>query len=316
VNDRPTDKATYDYRITVPAGKTAVANGDLTSSQTNKGWTTWRWRATDPMSSYLAMVSIGDYDIRRSAGPGGLPILTAVDRDLGPDATAGLGRTNEMISFFTRLLGPYPFSSFGGVIDDDDDAGYHLETQTRPIYAGVPTEADLAHELVHQWIGDSVGPQQWSDIWLNEGVTAYFEWLWQSHTGGPSPTNAFAESYAVPAADEFWSIAPGDPGPQNMFTDSVYTRGAMTMHALRTKIGDTAFFSLVRQWHTVHRGGNASTSDFIALAEQVSGKQLKPLFETWLYATGKPAATGNVLIASGHVKMAKPRRHQHRHHNH
>jgi aminopeptidase N len=310
VNDRPTDKATYDLEITVPAGKTAVGNGDLVGSQTTKGWTTWRWRATDPMSSYLATVSIGDYDLRRSTGPGGLPILTAVDRKLPRGADAALARTNQMISYFSQLLGPYPFSSYGAIVDDSTDAGYSLETQTRPIYAGPPTEDDVAHETAHQWIGDSVGPQQWDDIWLAEGITTYLQWLWQNHTGGDSPEQIFADAYAVPAKDAFWTILPGDPGVDDMFAESVYTRGAMTLQALRAKIGDPAFFTLLRRWCDTYRGSTASTSDFISLAEKVSNQELDAFFQTWLYKPTKPAASAVVARAAGMPATAKGNKHR------
>jgi aminopeptidase N len=310
VNDRPTDRAAYDMQITVPAGKTAVSNGDLVGSQTTKGWTTWQWRATDPMASYLATVSIGDYDLRRTTGPNGLPIVTAIDRKLPAGSGAGLTRVNDMISYFSGILGPYPFTSYGAILDDSTDAGYSLETQTRPIYAGVPTEEDVAHETAHQWLGDSVGPQQWQDIWLNEGITTYMEWLWEAHIGGSSVEQTFADAYALPANDDFWSIPVADPGVDNMFSDPVLVRGAMTLAALRVKIGDTAFLTLLRRWCDTYRGTTASTTDFMNLAEQVSGKDLDAFFQSWLYKTKKPAATLTVATAAG-VPMSTIRGYKH-----
>jgi aminopeptidase N len=299
VNDRPTDKATYDMQVTVPAGKTAVSNGDLISTQTTKGWTTWQWRATDPMSSYLATVSIGDYDLRRTTGPNGLPIVTAIDRKLPPGSGAGLARVNDMLSYYSGILGPYPFSSYGAIVDDNTDAGYDLETQTRPIYAGAPADEDVAHETAHQWFGDSVSPQQWQDIWLSEGLTTYMEWLWEAHIGGDSVEQTFADAYAIPAKDDFWSIPVADPGVDNMFADPVLIRGAMTLQALRAKIGDDAFDTLLRRWYSAYRGGTANTTDFMNLAEQVSGKDLDTFFQSWLYKTKKPVATPAVAAAAG-----------------
>ena len=289
VNDHPTDKASYDFRITVPAGKTAVANGELVDTRTVDGWTTWVWRATDPMASYLSTASIGDYDLRRSTGPRGLPIIDAVDRDLGPGATDGLARTDEMVDYFSGLFGPYPFTSYGAIVDDDTDTGYSLETQTRPLYAGPPDETTVAHELTHQWFGDSVSPNRWREIWLNEGFATYGEWLWAEHTGGPTAAEQFATEYAEPATSDIWSPPPGDPGVDNLFATSVLIRGAMTLQALRAKIGDDRFFALLRAWHAAHRNGTAGTADFIALAQRVSGRDLNAFFQTWLYQEGKPS---------------------------
>jgi aminopeptidase N len=290
VNDHPTDKATYDFRVTVPAGKTAVANGELAHRYTVNGWTTWVWRARDPMASYLSMAAIGDYDLRQRRGPRGLPIIDAIDRDLGPDADDGLARTDEMIEYFSRVFGHYPFSSYGAVVDDDTEAGYALENQTRPIYSGPPGESTVAHELAHQWFGNSVSPNRWRDIWLNEGFATYAEWLWQEQTGGPSAAEQFDDEYARPATSPFWSVPPADPGAENLFAGAIYARGAMTLQALREKIGDRDFFALLRAWYLRYRDTTASTADLAALAERISRQDLDAFFRIWLYTPAKPVS--------------------------
>jgi aminopeptidase N len=288
VNDHPTDKASYEFRITVPDGKTAVANGELVSKRSKKGWTTFVWKATDPMASYLSTASIGDYDLRFSKGPNGLPLIDAVDRDLPPEADDGLARTSEMIAYFNSVFGRYPFTSYGAIIDDDEDAGYALETQTRPIYSGAPDESTVAHELAHQWFGNSVSPELWRDIWLNEGFATYAEWLWEEHTGGQTAAAQFDAQYARPATSSFWTFKVADPGATNLFVSAVYNRGAMTLQALREKIGDRAFFGTLKAWYLLHRNGTAGTADLIRLAEFASHQELSPFFETWLYTTTKP----------------------------
>jgi aminopeptidase N len=290
VNDHPTDKASYDFRVTVPAGKTAVCNGELVGKHTFGGWTTWIWRATDPMASYLSMAAVGDYDLSFSRGPRGLPIIDAVDRDLGPEADDNLARQAEMIGYLSDLIGPYPFTSFGAVIDDDEDAGYALENQTRPIYSGPPDELTVLHELAHMWFGDSVSPARWQEIWLNEGFATYAEWLWEERDGGRTPAQQFDELFAAPPTAGHWNPAPGDPGAENLFDSAVYNRGAMTLQALREKIGDRTFFTLLRAWYAKYRDGNADTADFIALAEKLSRQNLDPFFQIWLYTPGKPTS--------------------------
>jgi aminopeptidase N len=288
VNDTPNDKATYDFRVTVPEGKTAVANGELVSRRTRNGWTTFVWKATDPMASYLSTASIGDYDLKFSRGPNGLPIIDAIDRDLPPEATDGLARTSEIIEYFNGVFGRYPFTSAGAIIDDDEDAGYALETQTRPIYSGAPDELTVAHELAHQWYGNSVSPELWKDIWLNEGFATYAEWLWEEHTGGTTAAAQFDALYARPATNSLWAFKVADPGAENLFVGAVYNRGAMTLQALREKIGDRAFFGTLKAWYLLHRNSTAGTADFIRLAELASHQELSPFFETWVYTTGKP----------------------------
>ncbi len=292
VNDVPSDKATYDFSITVPEGTTAVANGDLVSSASEAdGRVTFRWRAEEPMASYLSTASIGDYDETRQAGPGGLPIVNYVERDLAPGdratTEASLARQPEMIDFFDDIYGPYPFTSFGAIVDDDR-VGYALETQTRPVYSGSAEESTVAHELAHQWVGNSVTPEQWKDIWLNEGFATYSEWLWAEAQGQATAQERFEGVYGTPAEDDFWSVPPGDPGAERLFAPATYERGAAALHALRTEIGDDYFFQVLRRWATDNAGRNVTTADFIALAGEVSEQSLEDFFTAWLYAPERP----------------------------
>jgi aminopeptidase N len=292
VNDVPSDKATYDFRITVPAGKTAVANGELVGAPvTANGRTTFVWRATDPMASYLSTASIGDYVMSTQVGPNGLPIVNFVDTGVTGTrlrtTQAALALQPAMIDFLDDLFGPYPFTSSGAIVDDDS-VGYALETQTRPIYSQWADESTVAHELAHQWVGDSVTPELWRDIWLNEGFATYAEWLWDESRGRGTVQQRFDGVYATPADDPFWSTPPGDPSAQTLFDAATYDRGAAALQALRVKIGDPAFFTLLRRWATENADGNVDTADFVALAEGVSGQELDGFFTTWIYRPGKP----------------------------
>jgi aminopeptidase N len=291
VNDVPTDKATYDFVISVPQGLTAVANGELVGKPlTSWGRTFYVWRATDPMASYLATASIGNYTLSTQQGPHGLPITNYVDADLGPEADDALALQPQMIEFFEGVYGRYPFTSAGAIVDDDTDPGYALETQTKPIYAGAPDEATVAHELAHQWVGDSVTPETWRDIWLNEGFATYSEWLWTASRGGAGVQDRFDEVMATPTDDPFWATPPGDPGAADLFAAATYDRGAAALHALRGEIGDQAFARLLKEWTTRNAGGNVSTADLVALAEEISGQQLDAFFQTWIYTPGKPTS--------------------------
>lgn len=294
VNDVPTDKATYTFRISVPAGKTAVANGRLISSETAAGRTVWTWRARDPMASYLATASIGDFALTTSRTVSGLPVVDAVDRDITGAArretVAALAKQRSMINYFSTVFGDYPFEAAGAIVDDDS-VGYALETQTRPVYSGSADEVTVAHEITHQWFGDSVTPATWRDIWLNEGFATFGELLWQERQGGRTLQAAFDEFYAVPAGDPFWQVRPADPGARDLFNDAVYVRGAMTLIELRNRIGQDDFRTVLRRWAGKYAGGNAGTADLVRLAESVSGKELSAFFQDWLYTSGKPAAS-------------------------
>jgi aminopeptidase N len=291
VNDHPTDKATYRFVITVPRGYTAVANGLLKDRSRSRAGTTFTWVARDETASYLTTASVGRFDLRSSSLPDGLPNIEAIDVDLvGDPGLAVFDRTADYLDHLSSVYGPYPFEAVGAIVDDAEDIGYALETQTRPIYAGVPGVDTVVHELAHQWVGNWVSPGRWQDIWLNEGFATYSEWLWTEEDGGATAQATFDDLYSTPAdEEELWNPPPGDPGADNMFETSVYLRGAMSLHVLRTTVGDDAFFEILREWIDKYRDGTATTPDFIELAERISGEQLDALFEEWLYTEGKPA---------------------------
>jgi aminopeptidase N len=290
-NDHPSDKATYDIAITVPRGLTAISNGEPAGPpRTTAAGTTYSWRERHPMATYLATMTLGKFDVKTGASPKGIPVYAAVD----PKFAGSLGElytmTGKVTDYWATVFGPYPFSSTGGIVDDYN-AGYALENQTKPLYGGfAPDHATLVHELAHQWFGDSVSLERWRDLWLNEGFATYAEWLWSEHTGKGTAEQIF-QGYYQAKNDAMWAYPPGEARRDDLFDSSVYTRGAMTLQALRRTIGDKDFFALLKDWTATHKYGNATTDQFIAAAERISGKQLDPLFNAWLFTKGRPTMT-------------------------
>ncbi|MGP4088846.1 M1 family metallopeptidase [Streptomyces sp. KR55] len=295
-NHHPSDKATYDLAVTVPKGLRAVSNGELTSETTAGGRTTSTWRTTAPMASYLVTLAVGRYDITRSTTEDGLPVYTAVDPAETPASRAVLARIPDVLAWAEDIFGPYPFSSAGAIVERVGDAGYALETQSRPVFPGAPDIRLLVHELAHQWYGDSVSPRTWRDMWLNEGFATYAEWLWQEDHGGETAQQIFdalytGDYYSNPAENEaIWSFPPANPpDAARISARPVYDRAAMVLHKIRRTVGDAAFHELIRGWATTHRHGTADTEDFTAYVEKKApGKDFGRIWDDWLYGEGKP----------------------------
>ncbi|MBT0768342.1 M1 family metallopeptidase [Kineosporia sp. J2-2] len=311
-NDHPSDKATYDVSVLAPDDVQVISNGTLTSGPTAelKGWNRWYWRSVKPQATYLTYLAIGKYDIETDTAADGSPIINAFSTSLGDfdgAARAGINRTNEIIETEEQWFGDYPFEAQGGVAAPPGALGFALETQTRPVYDGRFWRRGgntyvVAHELAHQWFGDSVSLEQWRDIWLNEGFASYAEWLWSEHEDEGTPQELFDFVYAsYPADDEFWQVLPGDPGSDKVFDGAVYDRGALTLQALRVQIGDQAFFEILHTWLADHRYGNGTTDDFIALAEKISGQDLTQLFTTWLFTAGRPDLSATTKLARSSI---------------
>jgi len=247
------------------------------------------WNETSPMATYLATIDIGKWQLTSGRTPGGIRETVAVDPTVAKDAAGTFALTGQITDYWAKTFGPYPFTSTGAIVDNFPDVGFSLETQTRPLYGFAPDSILAAHELAHQWFGDSVSVADWSQIWLNEGFATFAENLWDEHTGGPTTLQNAKDWYDTYNGDPtFWTIPIGNPGPDGMFDQAVYYRGFMTLALLRHKLGDTKFFGLLRTWTKTHRNGTGTTTQFIALAERLSGQQLGSFFQAWLFATKQP----------------------------
>jgi aminopeptidase N len=295
-NDTPSDKATWRFELTVPAGVTAVANGDLVEQRPGPGATTWVWEERAPMATYQVQVLTGDYAIvdGGSAGATGTIELTNV----APRADVGrlqpyFDRTAEQLAYFEELFGPYPFDGYGIAITDSPP-GLAMESLGRSMFSrgdfpgqvSERTEMFQSHELAHQWFGDAVTPAGWEDLWLNESFASYAQWLWLDHSGR---IDLERTASGVLAARQVPGEPTAAPSRENLFGFERYDGGAVVLHALRREVGDDAFFAILRRWVADNAGTSRTTADFIAVSSAVSGRDLGPFFQTWLDAPSLPA---------------------------
>jgi aminopeptidase N len=299
-NDHPLDKASFDISVRIPTGKQVISNGRLVGKTHAAGHTTWHWRETAPMATYLAYIAIGDFKITRGTSADGVPYLLALSKHLGKasvSASASLALTPLVIDFYSHKFGQYAFPVAGGTVANTTFP-FSLETQTRPIYSKVffggntPNEVVIAHELAHQWFGDDVSVGAWRNIWLNEGFATWCSWLWTDHRGGATAHETFIGDFNYfKKHPKFWKLSIGNPGPDRLFDFAVYERGAMTLQALRNVIGNHDVFRVLRTWVRVHGGAQGTIPQFEALAERISGRQLDSFFKHWLIDHKVPAQT-------------------------
>jgi hypothetical protein len=215
-------------------------------------------------------------------------------RSIGSKAKDSLSRQPRLIHFLSKLFGKYPFKEAGGVVTSAEGLGFALESQSRPLYTkdffydSTGADSLMVHQLAHQWFGGAVSLSSWKDAWLADGFATYAQWLWNEDQGLGKAQETLEFYAGIPAKDQFWDLKVADPGRGRVFDPSLQTRGAMVLQQLRTSVGDDMFFTIMRRWVKEHSGGNASTADFIRLAEEASGKDLSKLFDIWLFTSGKP----------------------------
>ncbi|WP_280442063.1 M1 family metallopeptidase [Nocardia brasiliensis] len=292
-DDHPSSKASYRISITTDTPYYALANGTLLRKQIKASQTTWVYEQVEPMSSYLATIQIGAYQKHRiGAAQGAVPMQAVVPPRLRAHFEHDFARQPQMMELFTERFGPYPFEGYTVVVTDDE-LEIPIEAQGISIFGANHcdgrrgAERLVAHELAHQWFGNSLTIRQWRDIWLHEGFACYAEWIWSEAAGGPT-ADQLARGVRHNLARQPQDIIVGDPGPQRMFDDRVYKRGALTLHALRLELGDTAFFDLLREWTIRYRHGSVTTEEFTDLAGHYSRVPLRPLWDSWLNAKPLP----------------------------
>ncbi|MEV0323179.1 M1 family metallopeptidase [Streptomyces sp. NPDC050658] len=308
-NDHPADKARFTFRVTAPKGLTAVANG-LPMGQTRHagGATTWAYRTHHPMATELAQVSIGRSTVVHRSGPHGLPVRDVVPTKDRAKLEGRLKKTPDQISWMEGKVGRYPFETYGLLVADAQ-TGFELETQTlslferdlltRPEYPEWYVDSIMVHELAHQWFGDSVSPQSWSDLWLNEGHATWYEALFAEEKAGQSLEKRMREAYRQSDA---WRTAGGPPAAPakpapgqkiSIFRPVVYDGSALVLYALRQEIGEDAFERVEREWVRIYRDGNATTADFVRLASRTAGRDLGGFLDAWLYGAKTPPMPGH-----------------------
>ncbi|MDF1604267.1 M1 family metallopeptidase [Nocardioides sp. YIM 152315] len=287
VNDQPSDKALYSFRISVPSPWVGVANGRLLSRAERNGSTVTRWALDEPASSYLVTIAIGDLVMTEDRSASGVPMTYWTPRgraDLLERvrlAPAGLGWLEER-------LGAFPFSSLGFLVVESKSG---METQTMITlgdtrYATSPEV--LVHEMAHQWYGDQVTPVDWRDVWMNEGMAMFLQATWQDQLQD-QPIEQTMDYWAELDAQLREDYGPPANYDADAFGGSnVYTSPALMWDELRKRIGDDLFWRLVRDWPAAHDNGNADYDDITAWWSEQSGEDLSGLFDDWLLGETTP----------------------------
>ncbi|MFB0835092.1 M1 family metallopeptidase [Arthrobacter halodurans] len=307
-NDHPSQKATYRIGVTTDAGYRAVSNGDLVRHARRSSREEWVYEQTHPMATYLATLQIGRYgwfDLRppapfatgraRHADPAEPPEQhVAVGPALAARARAALADQQRMMEAFIEAFGPYPAGNYTVVVTDDE-LEIPLEAHGITILGrnhlapGWEQQRLIAHELSHQWFGNSLTAERWDDIWMHEGFACYAEWIWSEASGSlTADARARTAWRALDALPQ--DIVVGDPGPQDMFDDRVYKRGALALHALRLALGDLAFFGMLRAWTMLHRHGSVSHAAFVEHvdAHAPGGFSAGAFLRPWLFDAALP----------------------------
>lgn len=290
--DTPSDKAdSVDIILTVPIGLTAASNGTLRATTNNgDGTVTFYWHEKYPITTYLVSVAATDYAVETDWFHYGQSDSLLVEYYAYPEnssaARAGLPQCLDMLGYFHRIFGPYPFlGEKYGVAQFPPGGGMEHQTISSQGHFG---EVLTAHELAHQWWGDKITNAVWGDIWLNEGFASYAEALYFEYKYDRDYYHDYMNGMDRPFP--YALFVDDTTAVGRIFHFTVYDKGAWMVHMLRHVVGDSAFFEILLAYSHDPRFayGNATSAGFQALCETVADTTLDWFFNAWLYQVGRP----------------------------
>lgn len=309
IYDHPDDKLTADFYITAPRGDWAIANGKLLGRRgLPHGAQVFHWRQSEPISSYLLAFYVGQWHRVNARGPHGVPLQF----DVPPTQSAAIararyGRTAAMMAFDERLTGvAYPWAKYDEVDNPGFFSGLENASETEfpgnyPVNATLANiravapemDVEIAHELSHQWFGDTVTCAHWSDLWLNEGFANFMQFTWDEHARGEDQAIRDWET----AATGYFSYALGHDhpvvdyhygDPWTMFDPVTYNKGSWAIRMLEAKLGPRAFWRAIHLYLTRYTFQPADTRNFELTVEESTGQNLLPFFQRWFFSRGYP----------------------------
>ncbi len=301
--DHPYDKATSEFLVTAPARFQVVSNGLLQEERDlGKGRRLTHWKQSVPIASWLNAIAVAEFASHHAGLVKGVPLESWVypqDRDKVAAALESPARRS--VEFYSEGVGPFPFEKLANVQAAGVNGGMELASAIfygERSVLGRDVDSLVAHEVAHQWFGDSVTQRDWDDIWLSEGFATYFALLFIEHDRG---RDAFVKGLER-SRETVFGIEKLNPrlavihdnlsDTRKILNGLVYQKGGWTLHMLRKLVGTEAFWSGIRSYYQRHRDANALTDDFRQAMEGSSGRELSWFFEQWLKRPGSPAIEG------------------------
>lgn len=307
--DHPSDKASVDFIVTAPDHYQVVANGiQLEETNLDDETKLTHWRETTPLPMKVAVIGAARFGVQYAGDVAGIPVTSWVYRQ---DREAGFydyALATEILQFFIDYIGPYPYQKLANVQSKTRYGG--MENASNIFYyensvtGDRSEEALIAHEVAHQWFGNSASEQNWFHIWLSEGFATYGADLYMEHKYGRErladrlqterqQVVAFSNRKVAPVVDATvtnWNA---------LLNPNSYQKGAWVLHMLRRQVGEQAFRNGLRQYYALFQGGNALTEDFQRAMEAAGKQDLGWFFRQWIYRPGHPRLS---------VEWDKPRR--------
>ncbi|GMQ28220.1 M1 family metallopeptidase [Algoriphagus confluentis] len=302
--DRPNERFTQLFKLTVEDSLVTISNGRLILQEAlGGGMRKDYWEMDLPHAPYLAALAIGNF-AKVEDRYGDLPLGYYVEKGFEKGAAKVFENTPEMIAFFEEKLGyPFPWPKYDQIVVRDFVSGA-MENTTASIFMenllldereAIDSDWDyiIAHELFHQWFGDLVTAESWSNLTLNEAFANYSEYLWNEYKYGSDEAGlkliAEMEGYFSESEEKLDQLIQFQyEDAEDLFDAHRYNKGGVILHMLRQYLGDEAFFMGLNDYLTKHAFQSVEVHDLRLAFERVSGKDLNWFFNQWFLDRGHP----------------------------
>ena len=297
--DVPSDKALVDFIVTAPDHYQVISNGRLVEeTDVAPGLRLTHWSTTEAIPTKIMVIGVARFAVQYLGDVGGIPVETWVYPQARKAGFYDFAVAGPILKYYTQVIGPYPFAKLANVQSTTRYGGMENASaifyDERAVRGAGALESIVAHEVAHQWFGDSATEDDFHDVWLSEGFATFMDYLYSEHSYGPA---RLADRLA---ADRLRIIAYATANPTSSVVDTTiadpnlvlstnsYEKGGWTLQMLRVLLGDETFFDALRSYYEQYRYGNATTRDFEKVVESVSGKDLRWFFDQWIYRPGVP----------------------------
>lgn len=302
--DHPADKASINFTVFAPSHYDCIATGIKEKTlELSNGQTMHLYHSEILLPTKVMVVGLADFKVDEIHQYQNVPLSSWVYTKDTINAFPDLIPASNVLDFFITHIGAYPFEKLANVQSTTRFGG--MENAGNIFYdegafKGEGTmEALIAHEIAHQWFGNSASESDWKHIWLSEGFATYFTDLYWEHTFGKKDMQArlktertrvikFSKAYAHPIVDTTYSEL------MQLLNPNSYQKGAWVLHMLRNKVGDESFWDIIREYYYLYQYSNATTDDFIKIASKISDYKLNPFFQQWLREAGHPIIKRNI----------------------
>ena len=296
--DHPSDKATVDFSVTAPEKYDVVANGRLVETRLlGASRKLTRWSESVPIPTYCMVIGVAEFSVTHAGNGSTIPLMVYAYPQDAAAASRMFAQSNSILRFFTDRIGPFPYEKLAQVEATTRIGGMENASaifyQEREFQRTEGSEKLVAHEIAHQWFGNSITQADWDHLWLSEGFATYFANLFQEHLQGPASMKG-TMTQAAESIKRYHGTRPValiDPEltePAKKLNAFNYQKGAWILHMLRGILGDDTFFKGIRRYYNLYAERNASTEDFQQAMESESGISLTGFFRQWCYQPGWP----------------------------